>query len=179
MRGCGCVRCTDSATQIASDPHQPNIRETNSTVLGDEDIPLQRRKLHCLGTGVGILPLSSCRGRALCYAGTEDRVRRPPAANGLNGKMGEAEHSTCQFQRISPEVFPQVLDDTAIFHPRRHHGTCFIIHPDPDKLQYVGVGQALPRYDLPAKILQTIRLSHDENRSKSLTFFTFRISPDS
>ena len=129
--GCGRVGCSDSATQIASDPHQPNIRETDSTVLRDEDIPLQRRKLHCLEKSVGIAPPSSYRGRAPWYAGTEDRGQCPLTATGLSQEMREAEHTTCQFQRIGPEVFPQELDNTPVFHPRRHHGAFFIIHHDP------------------------------------------------
>ena len=178
-RRCRRVGYGDGTTQIACDPREPNVRETGATVLGDEDILLQRHKFRRLGTGAEILPLSNYRGRALCYAGTEGLERRPPTATGLSQEMDGAKDSTRQLQRVRLELFPQELDDAPVFHPRRHHRAFLVIHHDPDQLQHVRVRQALPRYDLPAEILQTVRLGRGGKRSKIPTFFTFRISPDS
>ena len=122
---------------------------------------------------------SDYRGRGPRRGDAGNREQRPLTTTGLSQETHKAEHSTCQFRRVRFEVVPQELDDAPVFHPRRHHGTFFIIHHDPDQLQHVRVRQALPRYDLPAEILQTVRLGRGGKRSKIPTFFTFRISPDS
>ena len=101
---------------------------------------------------------------------------RPPTVGRLNEEAHEMEHSAYQFQWIGSGVFSQELGDIPILHPRRNHSTSLITNHDPDQLQYVRVGQTLPGYDLPAEVLQMVRVDHDEeNRSGQLTFFIFLI----
>jgi hypothetical protein len=173
--------CNGSRTQIPGDPRQSNIRKTSATFFRDEDISLRRIKYRCLRTGREIVPLSSPRGRVPCYGDTEDRMRRPPTATELNEEGHKMEHSTYKFQRIGLAVFGilQELDDVPVVHPWRYHGVFAFVHHDPDQRQYVRVRHALPRYDLSAKVLQTVRPDREGNRSRHLTFFTFWISSGS
>jgi len=70
--GRGRSRCTSS------------VRETSATIVGDEDIFLHQSKCRHSKTGVGIVLLLDYRERGPSYEGTEDHVRRPLTATGLN-----------------------------------------------------------------------------------------------
>ena len=120
--GCRCSGRREGGTQVASDPREPNIRQISAALPVDQYVLLHKIEDSRAQTKLGVVPVSSHRGLDPCCGEIEGRAQRPSTATQVSELLHPLKRITCQFQRVGLGIFPHIVQNIPVFHPRRYHG---------------------------------------------------------